>query len=153
MLGRKGALEWMEVMTLIFVSVAILVIALMVPTIIEQMTGLFALGSAEAVARDLGGLITISGAAFERAAISYAGADSKIVYTVEIKDRLVGVEAFQSATGAGARELKRIGNIAALNQGYSRIPFDVVAEIKGKNTFSITKAPSDDGTGYGIQVK
>jgi hypothetical protein len=153
MLGRKGALEWMEVMTLIFVSVAIMVIALMVPTIIEQMTGLFALGSAEAVARDLGGLITISGAAFERASISYAGADSKIIYTVEIKDGLVGVEAFRPTDAAGARGMERIGNIAALRQGFSRIPFDVVAEIKGKNTFSITKSPAVDGAGYDIEVK
>jgi len=150
--SSKGQAEWNEVMTLIFVAVAILMIALAVPQIIDNMTSLFALASAEAVARDLSGLVTVSGAAIEKATISYEGVDSNIVYRVDIGNRLVAVDAFRVANRAGVRTMERVGGSTALEHGVSRIPFQVSATISGSNTFTITKSVLPDGSNYDIQV-
>jgi hypothetical protein len=149
MFGNKGATEWMEVLTIICVSALVVMLAFMVPKMIEDMASLFALGSAEAVARDLAGLITISGAAFDDASISYVGADERIAYDVNITARLVSVQAFRVTGGAGARVLEPIGGIEAMEHGYGKIPFDVEASVKGENDFDITKS----APGYDIQVE
>jgi hypothetical protein len=153
MFGRKGGTPESEVLTLIAISVAVMILVLMIPTMIENMASLFALGSSEAVARDLGGLVTIIGAAIDSASINYVGADEAIVYTVVIKDKLVTVEAFKVVNSDGVRTLERIGGIPAMEHGYSRIPFGIAASIEAKNEFTITKALFGDGTNYDIQVK
>ena len=150
---RKGQAEWAEVVTLIFVAVAILMIALALPAMIDNITSLFALGSSEAVARDLAGLVTVSGAALEKATITYAGADSTIVYKVDIANKVVTVDAFRvTESGAGVRTLERVGGSTALGHGVSRIPFNIAAAIDDSNTFTITKSLFGDGSNYDIRV-
>lgn len=152
----KGQLEWTEVFTLICVAAAILLIVLMFPEMLTNMASLFAMGSAEAVSRDVAGLVTISGAAFDDASITYTGAVETVVYDVLIKDKLVSVESILLSSGGVVPphpSAAGVANLPAFKQGVSRIPFDVSADISSKNTFDITKSVFPDGSNYDIQVK
>ena len=157
---NKGQLEWMEVFTLICVAAAICIIIFALPGMVSSMASLFALGSAEAVSRDVAGLVTISGAAFENATINYKGASESLVYNVLIKDKLVVVDTIRLSSGAGAggsaTQPSSGGGVVsstAFTHGISRIPFDVSAAIAAKNAFTIMKSLFEDGSNYDIQVK
>lgn len=157
---NKGQSEWMEVFMLICVAVAICIIIFALPEMMSNMASLFALGSAEAVSRDIAGLVTISGAAFEDASITYKGAAESLVYNVLIEDKLVSVDTIQLSSGAGAsggasQSSSGAGAVSstAFTHGVSRIPFDVSAAITAKNAFTITKSLFPDGSNYDIQVK
>ncbi|MCX6820870.1 MAG: hypothetical protein NT016_02890 [Candidatus Aenigmarchaeota archaeon] len=157
---NKGQAEWMEVFMLICVAAIICIIIFALPEMMSSMASLFALGSAEAVSRDVAGLVTISGAAFEDAAITYKGVSESLVYNVQIKDKLVIIDTIQLSSGAGARggatqssSGAGVVSSTAFKHGVSRIPFDVSAEISAKNAFTITKSLFPDGSNYDIQVK
>lgn len=162
MLGRKGQKEWTEVMMYVFVCVAMVIVIFQIPTIIGQISALFALGSAEAVAREVAGLATISGAAFDHATIHYVGSDSSFVYDLSIKDNIVHVYAMEtdSDSGLSARSDESESSSGAgamtgssLSNGYSKIPFTISSEVEEKNEFTITKSVFEDGSNYNIEVK
>jgi len=157
---NKGQSEWMEIFMLVCVAAVICIIIFALPGMMSSMASLFALGSAEAVSRDVAGLVTISGAAFEDATITYKGASEALVYNVLIKDKLVSIDTIQLSSGAGVgagatQSSSGAGVVSstAFKHGVSRIPFDVSADIIAKNAFTITKSLFPDGSNYDIQVK
>lgn len=90
-ISKKGQAILTETLLIIFLSAAIVVAALQIPRIIKDFIDLMTLASAEATARDLAGLITVSGAATDSATIKYEGEDYDIFYDVRIEDRIVYV--------------------------------------------------------------
>lgn len=89
--SRKGQGSLMETLLIIFLSVAIVAVAFQIPRIIDSFVDLMTLASAEATARDLAGMITVSGAATDDAVIKYKGTDADISYDVKIEERFVYV--------------------------------------------------------------
>lgn len=90
-MGRKGAGEWSDIFLTVILSACILVLALKIPEVVKDIATLLTLASAEKTARDLGGLITISGAGQDSMVIIYESEDESISYDIEIKDRRVHI--------------------------------------------------------------
>lgn len=144
--GKTGTAE-MEVLMTVVIAAIILMILPKIPEMVSEIASLIAVASAEATARDLGGLITTSGAAIEDATITYMGADEQIVYDVTIEDGIITVKALDADT------LEPLSFAPAMLYGSSKIPFDVSANIRATNTFTIDKSLYETGQDYEIDVE
>jgi hypothetical protein len=89
----KGDAAIGEVILLIGIALGLVFFAVMVlPKFINSMMGMLALNSADAMSRDLAGLITISGAATDRMTIDF---NPKSTYDVTISERVVVVHVLE----------------------------------------------------------
>ncbi len=140
--NRKGDSSLMEILVTVLFAVGILFVAFQIPAIINQMFSLFAVASADATARDLGGLISISGAAIESAEIKYAGADENVVYDVDVENKLVKVTALDIDT------LEPLSITTSILNGYSKIPFEVHSHVDSARFFSIEKSLNEAEAEY-----
>jgi len=95
--GSKGQGEWSEVMLTMVFAAGMILVAAQIPNILKDTVALLALASAEATARDLGGVITTSAAATDSASIRYESEIISIVYDVSIADRVVSITDMRTA--------------------------------------------------------
>lgn len=92
----KGQSEVIEILVFIaFAFVFVLLLAVILPKYLSDINKLFSLISADVVAKDLSGLITVSGVAANKITIYYSPSDV-VTYNVDIKDRIVNVELLES---------------------------------------------------------
>lgn len=122
MVGKKASGE-LEVLCTILLIIVVILSALQITMMLPELVDLLTLGSNEAVADNIAGLITISGAAPDSIHISY-GAASESGYTVVVQNRIVTVSS--SAAGSQTKTAKvGLGNI--------------LEEFDGVFTFAIEK--------------
>jgi len=144
-IGSKGAGEWAEVLVTVLLAASILFLVFQIPEMVGNIASLISLASAEATARDLGGLITISGSAQDSITITYEGADESLFYDIEIKDRLVHITNIRKESG------EPIGMIfgSTMKTGWGKTAVDGISEEFGLvNIFTIekTRVVEEDGT-------
>jgi hypothetical protein len=144
--NKRGTAE-IEILTTVVIAAIALMILPIIPEMVSEIASLVAVASAEATARDLGGLITISGAAIEDVTMTYMGADAQIVYDVTIENGIITVKALD------ADKLEPLSFAPAMLYGYSKIPFDVSANIRATNIFTIDKSLYEAGQDYKIYVE
>lgn len=90
-IGRKGQGGWAEVLMTVFIAAAVTSVAFQIPRMVQDFASLLAVASAEGTARDLAGLITISGASTDSIKIVYENEGEEIIYDVYIEDRVVKI--------------------------------------------------------------
>ena len=117
-LGRKGAGTWAEILMTVCLAVCIILVGFQITRIAGDMLKLFMLASAEAVARDLGGLITISGAGQGTVSIIYEAGDPSVTYNMEIKNRAVDIKGIVTQFGI------ELTSPTPMTTGYSKIGVD-----------------------------
>lgn len=133
--GRKGQADWMEIFMTILLACCLVIVALKIPDIMKDIATLLTIASGEATARDLGGLITISGAAQDAITITYEGADESIFYDVELKDRMVHITNIRTEYGEIIR-----GEESPIKTGWGKIGVDdPKGEFENVRVFTIEK--------------
>lgn len=139
LIGSKGAGEWSEVLMTVLLAACIMFLVFKIPEIVGDIATLLSIASAEATARDLGGLITISGSAQDSMTITYEGADEFIFYDVEIKDRIVHISNIRKESGEIISMWK--GTLGAtIKTGWGKIAVDGLSEeFELVNIFTIQK--------------
>jgi hypothetical protein len=120
--SKKGQGSLIETFLILFMSVGIVVAGFQLPRIIDSFVELMTLASAEATARNLAGMITVSGAAADSAIITYTGPDEDISYDIRIENRYVFVTAVrengeiilegEAAPGGEGMGKMAVGNIS-----------------------------------------
>jgi hypothetical protein len=92
----KGQSEVIEILVFIaFAFVFVFLLAVILPKYLYDINKLFSLISADVVAKDLSGLITVSGVVTNKITIYYSPS-GVVTYNVGIKDRIVNVELLES---------------------------------------------------------
>jgi len=138
---RKGAGEVGEVLTAVVLAAALIFMAYQIPKMIQDIAALLTVASAEATARDLAGLITISGAAQDKATIIYEGASTQIFYDITIKDRMVNIGDIRKGIGATGEKIKSAES--PIRTGWGKTAVDPSGEFEGVRVFTIEKSRSD----------
>jgi len=136
----KGQGEWSDIFLAVILSACIIVVAFKIPQIVEDIATLLTIASAEATARDLAGLITVSGAGQDSITIIYEGEDESIVYDVIIEDRTVKITSIKSVeeVAGEAEEIKSIGAPAKI--GFGKIAVGELSEsFENVRVFTIKK--------------
>ncbi len=141
--SKKGDSSLIEILMTILIALGTLLVAFQIPKLVNEVMSLIAVASGEATARDLGGLIAISGAVVEDTTITYTSENNEIVYDVTIEDKVVEVDTFKLTKDGKFEPLK--GLAPAILYGYSKIPFNVSVSIKKTNTFTIDKSLDETG--------
>jgi hypothetical protein len=136
---KSGQASATEVLMIFLITAAMLLLALQIPKIINDMWTLVSLASAEAVARNLAGLITISHAAAESVTIDYAGEDKNVLYDIEVEGRLVKVNAMQISHSILLESSEPEKKSFSFSMGTAKIAVDVDASLSGLNVFRINK--------------
>ena len=139
LIGSKGQGEWSEVLMTVLLAACILFLLFKIPEIVGDIVTMLSLASGEATARDLGGLITISGSAQDSMTITYEGADESIFYDVEIKDRIVYITNIRRESGEAIDIMK--GTLGAtVKTGWGKTAVDGISEeFELVNIFTIKK--------------
>ncbi len=139
-LNSKGQGEMTDVLMTVILSICVLAVAFKVPEIIDDMSSLLTLSSAERTALDLGGLITISGAAQDRITIYYENEDETISYDITIDDRMIDIKNIR-VNG----EIS-ISSETTIAKGWAKIGYgDVSLSLEDVRNFIIEKDRDDDG--------
>lgn len=94
-IGSKGQGGWAEILMTVFIAAAVTSVAFQIPRMVQDFAALLAVASAEGTARDLAGLITISGASTDSIKIVYENEGEDLVYDVYIEDRVVKITALR----------------------------------------------------------
>ena len=127
-MGSKGAAEITEVLSLIAIGASLIFFFVVImPKFITTMFNMMAVNSADAVARNLAGFITISGAATDRITINYA---TQSLYTVSIIDRISYVQLLEGLKNtASARSA-----VTAVCPSNNQCNFDEVGRFEIKKS-------------------
>lgn len=137
-LGSKGAGEWSEVLLVVLLCACIMVVALQIPEMVGDVVALLTLESAEKTARDLGGLLTISGAATDSITIEYNTESGSVYYDISISDRYVHITDISTDAYGGVNGLS-----ATMEKGWSKIGVgDITKELNNDNYITVTKQRS-----------
>jgi hypothetical protein len=126
-----------EAVLAITMGVCIVLAAAPASRILNDMLKMLNANSAEAVARDLGGIITIAGSAQDEVTITYQ-ASSQFSYDLTIKDRLVNISNIRKDG-----ELI-VGESSIINTGTGKTAVDPEGDFTGVNVFTITKIRAAD---------
>ncbi len=138
LIGSKGQGEWSDVLITVLLAACILFLLFKVPEIVGDIVTMLSIASGEATARDLGGLITISGSAQDSITITYEGADESIFYDVEIKDRVVHIKGIRREAVDILSAKGVLG--ATIKTGWGKTAVDDLSEeFEDVNIFTITK--------------
>jgi hypothetical protein len=144
-IGRKGQGGWAEVLMTVFIAAAVTSVAFQIPKMVQDLTDLLAVASAEGTARNLAGLITISGASTDSIEIVYEGEGETIVYDVIIKDRMVTITGLRNE-GDPIEELKKLDT--PITEGWAKIAVgDLSKFFIGAKVFIIEKNRTVEGDG------
>ena len=132
-IGNKGQGEWSEVLLTVVLSVCIVILAFQVPRIMMDVATLLTIASAEGTARDLAGLITISGAAQDMATITYEGENPTVSYDITIRNRMVTITGLKK----DSEEIKNFE--LPIKTGWGKIAIDPSGDFRNATTFTIKK--------------
>ena len=118
-----------------------MLLALKIPDLIGDVVTMLSLQSAEKVARDLGGMITVSGAATDSMTIYYQAESEDVSYDIEIKDRMVHIKGITGGEGG------TIMSGTTVSTGWGKIGVGQISEDLGYvNTFLIKKTRGFDNS-------
>jgi len=143
--NRKGVWSSIEVLMIVLLMVVGVMVIVQVQTVAKDLSSFITHASAESVARDVGGLMSISAAAIDEISIDFRSPNKNVVYDIEVEDKVVKVTARDSET------LKELNLDPTVLHGYSKIPFDVSIDFKAKSRFLIQKVLDEVGD-YKIQM-
>jgi len=143
--SRKGTWSSIEVLMVVLLLVVGAMIIAQTQTIATDMSSFISHASAESVARDVGGLISISAAAVDEISIDFRSPNKKVVYDIEIEDKVV------KTTSRDSQDLEELTLDPTIRHGYSKIPFDFTLNLEATSEFSIQKMMGEVGD-YKIQV-
>jgi len=133
-LGRKGQGEWSEIlMTMVFAAGMILVAA-QIPRILEDTLGLLVLSSAEATARDIGGMITISGVGTDSTYVRYESRAPNMVYDVSLAGRYVSITDMRMSDDS---RINKMGS--SVTNGLAKIAVDAAGSFTSVRIFGVGK--------------
>lgn len=136
----KGQSEVTEaVFTIAMIAATFYIIIYILPLLTSDVANMLSLASAEVVARDIGGLTTISSAAPGSITITYQPLIEDSSYNVKMKDRIVEIEMMRG-------EKKCTTNIC---EGQAVTLVDTTEDFNEVNTFTITKSRE---TGYNVDA-
>jgi hypothetical protein len=135
--SKKGQSGWIEILMTILMAAAIVTVAFQIPRMMQDFADLITLASAEATARSLAGLITVSGAAPDSITIIYESEGEDAFYDVKIEDRIVYITGL--TTGGDAPE--RVKTLEGpLTEGWAKIAVGYLnKDFKSVRVFTIEK--------------
>jgi hypothetical protein len=138
MVGESGQTSVVDIFGVVLVMAGAVVFALFViPYMFKDIFDMSSLSSAEIVARDLGGMITISGAAPNEMTISHR-MHSTYKYTIDIADRF-----------ASAKMTTPVYDMKG--EAYSKTAIDDIHySAEGINYVKIEKELTEDGNTYTV---
>jgi hypothetical protein len=110
-----------------------MILAFQVPNIMTDIATLLTIASAEGTARDLAGLITISGAAQDMATIIYEGETPTVSYDITIKDRMVTI------TGIRKDSEQVMKANTPIKTGWGKLAIDPFGEFTDVRIFTVKK--------------
>ena len=141
MRGRsKGNGELVEILMTVTLSVCLVTVAFKAPQIMGEMADMITLSSAERTALDLGGLITISGAAQDKITIYYENEEETISYDIEIEDRMLNIKNIR-VYGETV-----VSSETTVSKGWAKIGYgDVTLNLIDVRDFVIEKDKEVDG--------
>jgi len=148
LIGSKAQGEWSDILVTVLLAACILFLLFKIPEIVGNIVTMLSLASGEVTACDLGGLITISGAAQDSITITYEGADESIFYDVEIKDRIVHIKGIRKESGEElSMQKSAFGSTFKTGWGKTAVD-DISEEFEFVNIFTIKKDRvfEEDGT-------
>jgi len=90
-MSMKG-MVLIEIMAVVFFTLMLIAVIYITPILFSEAARSLALASAEAVAKDIAGLLTMSNAATDRITIHYDCPTDKYLYNIRIEDGIVTVE-------------------------------------------------------------
>lgn len=131
-IGRKGAGEWSEVLLTVLLCACIMVVVLKIPEIVSGILTTFSVASGEKLARDLGGLVTVSGAAQDSISIYYESEAQHVSYDVEISNRMVHVTGIHTEEG-------RIVSTPIVETGWGKIGVGEISDEYSQSSFVVGK--------------
>ncbi len=132
----KGQAQVTEILTTLGIAVLTVSLIFIVPKLLNDFIKMMILAKAEIVARDIAGLITVSGAAPEEIIIHYETPSEDITYNVDIDGRVVNVE--------------MLGEEKIIEKSSSRSGVDPDTSLKDAKTFTILKIREGQKNTYDI---
>ncbi len=130
----KGQSEVTEaVFTIAMIAATFYIVIYILPILTGDVANMLALASAEVVARDIGGLTTISNAAPGTITVTYQPLVEESSYNVKIEDRVVEVDMMRDGKECNT----------SICEGQATTIVDVTKDFNEVNTFTITKYDVD----------
>jgi hypothetical protein len=120
-------------MTMVFAAGMILVAA-QIPRILEDTLGLLVLSSAEATARDLGGMITVSGVGTDSTYVRYESEASGMVYDVSLAGRYVNINDMRALDESSVSRIS-----SSTTNGLAKIAVDAAGSFTSVRIFGVEK--------------
>jgi hypothetical protein len=116
-------------------AAGMILVAAQIPKILQDTVALLALASAEATARDLGGIITVSGAATDAAYVRYESEIPSMVYDVSIAGREVSITDMRSADEGYVARVS-----SSVKTGLAKTAVDAEGSFTGVRIFGVEKS-------------